>query len=93
MKRATADFRLAIASDGRREQIDEALRGTPIERSFSIIVSADDCAVGKPDQAMYHHTLKLLNAREPRPPLVAAGECLVVEDSLWAASNRPKRPG
>ena len=80
--RATADFRLAIASGGRREQIDEALRGTLIERSFAVIVSADDCAVGKPDPAMYRHTLKLMNAREPRPPLVTAGECLVVEDSL-----------
>ena len=35
---ATADFLVAIASGGRREQIDEALRGTPIEQSFAIIL-------------------------------------------------------
>lgn len=82
VRRATADLHVAIASGGRREQIDEALRGTPIERSFAVIVSADDCAVGKPNPAMYRHTLKLLNAQKPRPPLVRAAECLVVEDSL-----------
>jgi HAD superfamily hydrolase (TIGR01509 family) len=82
VRRATADFRVAIASGGRREQIDQALRGTPIEQSFAVIVSADDCAVGKPDPAMYRHTLKLLNAQEPRPPLLKAAECLVIEDSL-----------
>jgi len=80
--RATTDFLVAIASGGRREQIDEALHGTPIEQSFAIIVSADDCAIGKPDPAIYRHTLKLLNEQEPRPPLVRAEECLVVEDSL-----------
>ena len=35
---ATADFLVAIASGGRHEQIDEALRGTPIEQSFAIIL-------------------------------------------------------
>lgn len=79
---AATGFLIAIASGGRREQIDEALRGTPIEQSFSVIVSADDCAIGKPDPTIYRHTLKLLNAQKPRPPLVRAGECLVVEDSL-----------
>src|SRR3990167_8558936 len=41
--------RMAIASGGRREQIDRALRGTAIERAIELIVSADDCPVGKPD--------------------------------------------
>lgn len=49
---ATADFLVAIASGGRHEQIDEALRGTPIEQSVAIIVSADDCAIGRPRIAM-----------------------------------------
>jgi HAD superfamily hydrolase (TIGR01509 family) len=79
---ARSDYRLAIASGGRREQIDQALRGTPIERSFAVILPADDCAVGKPDPAIYRHTLKLLNAREPRPPLLTAQDCLVIEDSV-----------
>ncbi|HXX74900.1 MAG TPA: HAD family phosphatase [Nitrospiraceae bacterium] len=82
VRQAGTRYRLAIASGGRREQITDALRDTPIEGDFAVIVSADDCAVGKPDPAIYSYTLKLLNAKEPRPPLVTAAECLVVEDSM-----------
>lgn len=82
VKRAHAHYRLAIATGGRREQIDHVLHDTALEQDFPVLVSADDCAVGKPDPTIYRHTLKLLNAREPRPPLIKAGECLVVEDSL-----------
>jgi HAD superfamily hydrolase (TIGR01509 family) len=82
VKKAGSKYRLAIASGGRREQIVDALRDTPIEQDFTVIVSADDCATGKPDPAIYSYTLKLLNAQEPRPPLVTAAECLVVEDSM-----------
>ena len=82
VKQVGPQYRLAIASGGRREQINAALRNTPIEEDFSVIVSADDCATGKPDPAIYSYTLTLLNAKEPRPPLVTAAECLVVEDSM-----------
>ena len=70
---------LAIASGGRREQIDRALRGTVIERAIELIVSAEDCPVGKPDPAIYLLTLKRLND-VVQPPL-GADECLVIEDS------------
>lgn len=81
VKRARAQYRLAIATGGRREQIDHALCGTAIERDFVVIVSADDVATGKPDPAIYHATLKRLNAADPRPPLITAAQCVVVEDS------------
>lgn len=81
VKTARTRYRLAIASGGRREQIEYALEGTPIENDFAVIVSADDCAAGKPDPAIYLLTLKLLNGREPRPPLIRPEECLVIEDS------------
>ena len=71
--------RMAIASGGRREQIDRALRGTEIERAIELIVSADDCPVGKPDPAIYLLTLKRLN--DVVRPLLRAEECLVIEDS------------
>ncbi len=71
--------RMAIASGGRREQIDRALRGTEIERAIELIVSADDCQVGKPDPAIYLMTLQRLN--DDVRPLLMPGECLVIEDS------------
>ena len=71
--------RLAIASGGRREQIDRALRGTAIEQAVELIVSAEDCPVGKPDPAIYLLTLRQLND-VVRPPL-RPDECLVIEDS------------
>lgn len=82
VKRAAPQYRLAIATGGRREQIDQALRDTAIERDFLVIVSADVVATGKPDPAIYQATLKRLNAADPRPPLITAAQCLVVEDSL-----------
>ncbi|MCS6290224.1 MAG: HAD family phosphatase [Nitrospira sp.] len=81
VQRAVRGYRLAVASGGRREQILAALTGTTIEQAFELIVSADDCAVGKPDPAIYEFTLRQLNARMPRPPLLKASECLVIEDS------------
>lgn len=81
VKAAMPRYRLAIASGGRREQIDETLRGTPIEKDFEVIVSAEDCPVGKPDPAIYLLTLNLLNGRQPKPAWLTAEECLVIEDS------------
>jgi len=72
-------YRMAIASGGRREQIDRALRGTVIEQAVELIVSADECPVGKPDPAIYLLTLDRLN-NVVEPPL-RADECLVIEDS------------
>lgn len=71
--------RVAIASGGRREQIDRALRGTVIEQAVELIVSAEDCPVGKPDPSIYLLTLRRLN--EVVFPLLRPGECLVIEDS------------
>ncbi len=71
--------RMAIASGGRREQIDRALRGTVIEQMVELIVSADDCSVGKPDPAIYLMTLQRLN--DVVRPILRAEECLVIEDS------------
>ncbi|MFO0766233.1 MAG: HAD family phosphatase [Nitrospiraceae bacterium] len=57
------------------------MRETPIEEDAEIIVSADDCPIGKPDPAIYDYTLRPVNARSPKPPLLRVDECLVVEDS------------
>lgn len=81
VERAAGRYRLAIASGGRREQIRSALAGHPIEAAFELIVSADEGAVGKPAPAIYDCALRQLNANRPKPPLLRAGECLVIEDS------------
>jgi beta-phosphoglucomutase len=83
VKRAAPRYRLAIASGGRREQIEFALQDTPIAEDFAVLVSAEDAAVGKPDPAIYRLTLERINAIEPRPrPLILPEECAVIEDSL-----------
>ena len=82
VKQAGERYRLAIASGGTREQIEFALRDTPIEKEFVVIVTAEDTDIGKPDPAIYELALKLLNGARPKPPLIKAEECLVVEDSL-----------
>jgi HAD superfamily hydrolase (TIGR01509 family) len=46
-----------------------------------VVVSAHDVATGKPDPAIYHATLKRLTAVNPRPLLLIAARCVVVEDS------------
>lgn len=81
VERAAGPYRLAIASGGKREQIRSALAGYPIEPAFEVIVSPDECDIGKPDPAIYEYTLRQLNAKRPRPPLLRANECLVIEDS------------
>ncbi|TLY38388.1 MAG: HAD family phosphatase [Nitrospirae bacterium] len=82
VKQAGARYRLAIASGGKREEIEFALRETPIEKDFTVIVSAEDTLFGKPDPAIYRLALARLNAAPPRPrPPVRPPECLVIEDS------------
>jgi len=81
VKAARPEYRLAIASGGQREQIDQALRGTDIERDFELIVAAEDCSVGKPDPATYRLTLQKLNEGRRERPSLLPEDCVVIEDS------------
>jgi|CXWL01.1.fsa_nt_gi HAD superfamily hydrolase (TIGR01509 family) len=82
IKEAKTRYRLAIASGGRREQIERALRSTPIEQDFEIIVSAEDVRIGKPDPEIYQVTLAKLNSL-PIPSLLTINpsDVVVIEDS------------
>jgi HAD superfamily hydrolase (TIGR01509 family) len=82
VKAARVSYRLAIASGGRRHQIDHALAGTLIDRDFEVIVAAEDFPVGKPDPAVYEITLARLNSVVPPSPFLSASDCLVIEDSV-----------
>jgi HAD superfamily hydrolase (TIGR01509 family) len=82
VRAAQKNHRLAIASGGRKAQIHAALAGTPIEGAFEVIVSAEDCLIGKPDPAIYLLTRKRLNDLRPSHDGIAPSECLVLEDSV-----------
>jgi beta-phosphoglucomutase len=93
LKRSWTRYRLAIASGGERQQIEFALRDTPIEKHFAAVVSAEDAPLGKPAPAIYLAALERLNAAQPPPdPAIAAAECLVIEDSL-AGIQAARRAG
>lgn len=60
-----------------------ALSGTPIEKGFDALVSAEDVPVGKPHPATYSHALDRLNEiRRPSEAPLVPEQCLVIEDSL-----------
>lgn len=82
VKAAKSRYRLAIASGGRREQIEAALAHTPIAGDFEPIIAAEDCPIGKPDPAIYRITLERLNVAQGAADPIAPAECLVIEDSL-----------
>lgn len=82
VKAARRRYRVAIASGGRRSQIEEALAGTDIESEFEVIVAAEDCPIGKPDPTIYLVTLERLNASTGSRGMITPAECLVIEDSV-----------
>ena len=82
VKSARGRYRLAIASGGRKTQIEDALAGTAIEADFDVIVAAEDCPIGKPDPAIYLQTCERLNACRGADARILTAECLVLEDSL-----------
>jgi HAD superfamily hydrolase (TIGR01509 family) len=82
VKAAKACYRLAIVSGGRKTQIEAALAATAIERDFEVIVTAEDCPIGKPDPAIYLLTRNRLNARPSSEHKISAADCLVLEDSV-----------
>ena len=79
---AKACYRLAIASGGRRAQIDDTLAGTAIEHAFDVIVAAEDCPIGKPDPAIYLTACDRLNRNRGSVERIAPSQCVVIEDSL-----------
>lgn len=70
---------LAICSGALREEIEAMLEGISLRDCFSVIVAAEDVAVGKPDPMGYLMTAKLMGERAHRP--LQPADCLVVEDA------------
>jgi len=73
------NYPLAICSGALREEIEAMFIGINLRDCFSVITSAEDVPVGKPDPMGYQLTVKLLGEKSKRR--LDAANCLVVEDA------------
>ncbi len=74
VRRIAVDRPVAVASSAHRDVIDAALEATGLADVFSVVVSSDEVAHGKPAPDVYLETAGRLG--------VDPHVCLVVEDSL-----------
>ena len=72
---------MAICSGSLMVEIEFMLDEAKLRHFFTLIVSAEQVKKGKPSPEGFLLTLKKLN-KQCRPP-IAAGECIVIEDSHW----------
>ena len=72
---------LAIASGALRNEIEIILSSIGLFNAFRAIISAEDVSRGKPEPEIFVTALARLNASLDGEPAIAAGECLVIEDS------------
>jgi beta-phosphoglucomutase len=81
---------LAICSGALREEIEAMLEGVALRDCFSVIVSAEDVEVGKPDPRGYLQSMKLLAEKSKRT--LEPADCLIVEDAPTVI-HRVKKEG
>jgi beta-phosphoglucomutase len=83
LKSSARYFSLGLVSMADQNEISYVFERARLGKLFSIIVSADDVQVCKPDPACYHRGIEKLNEkrRESRLLPLLPQECLVVEDS------------
>ena len=83
VKALARHYQLGVVSMATRASIDYVLQRARIERTFTIVFSAEDSHTYKPDPYCYNRALELLNEsrREERQLPLLPKECLVVEDS------------
>ena len=72
---------MAICSGSLLVEIEVILEESGLRHYFTEIVSAEQVKKGKPHPEGFLLCLKKLN-KKSRPP-IAAGECIVIEDSHW----------
>jgi HAD superfamily hydrolase (TIGR01509 family) len=73
------NYPLAVCSGALREEIELMLEAAALRDCFSVIVSAEDVTVGKPDPQGYLLTSKLISDKLKRPTKPA--DFLIVEDA------------
>jgi phosphoglycolate phosphatase/beta-phosphoglucomutase len=83
LKASARHFSLGLVSMADQNEISYVLDRARLGKLFSVIVTADDVRVCKPDPECYQQGLEKLNEkrRESRLLPLLPGECLVVEDS------------
>ena len=83
LKASARHFSLGLVSMADKNEIGYVFDRAGLRKLFSVIVSADDVSVCKPDPACYQLGLEKLNEQrlEARLLPLLARECLVVEDS------------
>lgn len=70
---------LGICSGALRDEIEAMLEGISLRDCFSVIVSAEDVTVGKPDPQGYRQTLQLMSEKMGRT--LRPADALIVEDA------------
>ncbi|MBD1382707.1 HAD family hydrolase [Bacillus sp. IB182487] len=73
------NFRIALASSGSLEKIEDVLKQCEIKDYFELIVSGDMFKQSKPHPEIYQTVSKLLN--------IPVDECLVIEDSNYGIES------
>jgi beta-phosphoglucomutase len=83
IKNASRRYALGLVSMARRVEINHVLERAQLESVFSVIVSAEDVGVCKPDPSCYKLALERLNEkrRAANEPPILPGECVVIEDA------------
>ncbi|MEJ7847058.1 MAG: HAD family phosphatase [Pyrinomonadaceae bacterium] len=83
VRKMSEEFTLGIVSMAKREEIMHILETTGLIDCFSIMVSAEDVAISKPDPECYRIGFRLLDSDRTSSghlPMIHS-ECVVIEDS------------
>ena len=72
---------MAICSGSLLTEVEMVLEDTGLRHMFEVIVSGEQVKKGKPHPEGFILALKKLNKNSQSP--IAAGECIVIEDSHW----------
>ena len=83
VRKMEKDFALGIVSMAQHEEIEYVLERVDLIDCFSVIVSAEDVSICKPNPECYHTGFNLIDAARTKRgsnPIVH-GDCLVIEDA------------
>ncbi|MBX5478042.1 MAG: HAD family phosphatase [Pyrinomonas methylaliphatogenes] len=83
IKACARRYTLGIVSMSRRREIADILNRTGLETTFTVIVSAEDVQLCKPNPECFNRAFRLLNEARYRrgESQLSPAECLAIEDS------------